>query len=270
MFGFVVANPEKLTQEQKKRYKSVYCGLCETLGSERGFKYRMALTYDLAFLSIVLSSVENEEYTHSCGRCPVYPTRKREFLGNKFTSYAADMNIALAYYKYVDDWNDDGSRFAHIKLRMFEKEAEKVFEKYPSQCTQIKTCLEELTATEKKNILIPDIPAQQFGKLLGSVFSYPESENAKALYEFGFSLGKFIYILDAVTDLTSDIKKKRYNPLVTSTHDAVEPVLRMLMAECVEKYKLLPVSSDKEIIENILFSGIWTSYDAQKKGRKSE
>ena len=37
MFGFVVANPEKLTEEQRKHYRAVYCGLCRALGKEHGF-----------------------------------------------------------------------------------------------------------------------------------------------------------------------------------------------------------------------------------------
>ena len=82
MFGFVVANPERLTEEQRKKYKSVYCGVCEGLGRERGFRYRMALTYDLAFLAIVLSSVNNEAYEEVTGRCPVHPARKRTFQEN--------------------------------------------------------------------------------------------------------------------------------------------------------------------------------------------
>lgn len=270
MFGFVVANPEKLSEEQKKHYRAVYCGLCEDLGVDRGFRYRMALTYDLVFLAIVLSSVMNEEYEEYDGRCPVYPTKKRKYLRNKYTRYAADMNIALAYYKYIDDWNDDGSRSALAKARCFEKEAKTVFEKYPECCAEIEKCLNELSQTEKDNVLIPDVPAAQFGRLLGKIFEYGAPEYGRQLYEFGFSLGKFIYILDAAADLKSDIKKKRYNPLVRCKAEDAEPILRMIMAECVEKYKSLPVNGDREIIENILLSGVWTSFDTQMKGKKSE
>ena len=66
-----------------------------------------------------------------------------------------------------------------------------------------------------------------------------------------------------------DIKKQRYNPLVRSTFADTENILDMLMGECVEKYKALPVRLDREIIENILFSGVWTKYPARKERKES-
>lgn len=268
MFGFVVADPEKLTEEQREHYKAVYCGLCEDLGENRKPLCRMALTYDFAFLSLVLSAAEDEDYNFTCGRCPVHPLKKRSFKRNRFTQYAADMNIALAYYKYIDDKNDDGSLSASLKAKLFESEMRVISEKYPRQCKDIADCLSELAATEQNNVLIPDIPANIFGKLLGSVFSYENLSYRSYLYSFGVALGKFIYILDAAVDLKSDIKKQKYNPLIQFEFKDLEPVLHMIMAECTEKYKALPIKKDKEIIENILFSGVWTAFDAMKERKK--
>ena len=270
VFGFVVANPEKLTDEQNKHYKQVYCGICEELADEGGFICRMTLAYDLVFLAVVLSSVSGEDYTLSECRCPVHPAKKRFFERNSATRYAADMNIALAYYKYLDDMNDDNSKSAFIRMKLLEKKAVEITEKYPLQCAAIVRCLDKLSETEKKGILIPDIPAGIFGELLGEIFCYGKREENKELYEFGCQLGKFIYILDAAVDLRKDIKKQRYNPLVRYAYNDTEPLLRHIMACCVESYKLLGIERDKEIIENILFSGVWTAYDARKKGKNSE
>ncbi len=228
----------------------------------------MVLTYDLVFLAIVLSAVTGEAYSISTARCPVHPAKKRIFRRNRFTSYAADMNLALAYYKYIDDWKDDNSRKAKIAAGLFRKAFEETEKRYPYQCNEIKKCLEELSQAEKNNVLIPDVPAAIFGRLLGAVFSYGDEELKERLYEFGLALGKFIYIADAATDLKSDIKKQRYNPLVQFSAGDTEPVLQMIMAECLEAYNRLPVKQDKEIIENILLSGIWTSYDRKMKGKK--
>lgn len=268
VFGYIVANPEKLTDEQKARYKGIYCGLCEELGRDRGFINRMTLTYDLAFLAIVLSAVDGEEFSEGSGRCPVHPAKKRKFLRNKYTRYAADMNIALAYYKYIDDWTDDRAYSALLKARLFSKELDRISALYPVQCSVITKCLTDLAEIEKKDILIPDVPADVFGKLLGSIFAATDTPQKDALYDFGFSLGKFIYVTDAVIDLKSDIKKKKYNPFIQYSFTSAESVLEMLMAECVERLNALPVKQDKEIIENILFSGVWTAYEARKKGKK--
>ena len=63
MFGHVQANLADLSEEEKKRYRAAYCGLCHTLGKRYGFWTRMALTYDLTFLSLLLSSLYEPEET---------------------------------------------------------------------------------------------------------------------------------------------------------------------------------------------------------------
>jgi len=121
---------------------------------------------------------------------------------------------------------------------------------------------------EKADVHIPDIPASVFGELLGSIFAFQDIENKALLYDFGCALGKFIYIMDAAVDLKSDLKKKRYNPLVRYSSADTEKILEMLIAECVEKYKALNVKQDREIIENILFSGVWMKYPARKERKE--
>lgn len=266
MFGFVVANPEKLSEEEKLHYKAVYCGICEDLGRDRKFRNRCVLTYDLVFLAIVLSAVTGEKYEVQTGRCPVHPLKKRQFERNSYTSYAADMNIALAYYKFLDDIADDNSISAKIKAAMFKHEEQKISIKYPRQCRAIVKNLKELSEIEKKGILIPDIPAAAFGRLLGEIFAVNKNRD---LYNFGAALGKFIYIADAATDLKQDIKHQKYNPLVRCRKCDIEPILSMLLADCVKKYRELPVKQDKEIIENVLFSGVWTVY-MSRSGRKEK
>ena len=259
MFGFVVANPEKLNEEQRAHYRKVYCGLCRALGKEHGFIDRLTLTYDLAFLILVLSAVTGEPYETLTERCPIHPS-KHVYAVNRFTSYAAEMNIALSYYKFLDDKQDDGSVTASVKAAVFQKEALAAAEKYPAQCRAITDCLERLSAAEKADVLMPDIPAGIFGELMGALFAVDGAEQQDALREFGCALGRAIYVMDAAVDLKKDIKKKQYNPLIMLKKDEIKTVLDILMADVMEQYKKLTVTQDAELIENVLYSGIWTVY----------
>lgn len=270
MFGYIVINPEKLNKEQCARYKSLYCGLCKKLGENRAKVNKMTLTYDLVLLILVLSAVENEEYTAVEGKCSLHPFEKKLFLVNSKTDFAADMNIALAYYKFLDDWKDDKSYSAFVNMQIFRKETGRIAEKYPVQCEAIKSCLDRLSEVEKANVLNPDIPADIFGELMGKIFSVSTDEKGEKLFNFGKALGKYIYILDAVLDVKEDIKKERYNPLIRTPSAMNGEILEMLMSECVERYNELGITQDKEIIENILFSGVWTKYEAALRRRKKK
>ncbi len=72
--------------------------------------------------------------------------------------------------------------------------------------------------------------------------------------------------MDAAVDLKRDIAKERYNPLVLIQSDRHRDILKVLMADCVEAFSALPILRDRALMENILYSGVWTRYLAQQKG----
>jgi hypothetical protein len=268
MFGYVVANMDKLTVEEKLQYRLCYCGLCKSLGKRHGTISRITLTYDLTFLVLFLSALYNTDNTIQIERCIIHPFKPHKYWQNEVTDYAADMNVVLAYYKFLDDWTDDRKIMSLCEAKLFERELNRIAAQYPNRCAAISECLNELSGIEKLGEPNPDIPANCFGKLMSQIIVLYEDEYAENLRAFGRALGKFIYIMDACLDLKADIKNKRYNPLVTSSSENFRDILNLLMADCTEKYKQLPINQDQKLIENILYSGVWTSYEAEKRKTK--
>lgn len=268
MFGYVIANVDKLDVSEKQQYRSCYCGLCSTLNDRHGTISRLTLTYDMTFLVLFLTSLYNKDTFVKNERCISHPFKEHTYWRNEITEYAADMNILLTYYKFLDDWEDDKKIFSLFEAKLFEKKCKLIEERYPSKASKISQYLKELSLIEKSGELNPDIPSNCFGELMGEIFVINEDEYSERLRVFGKSLGKFIYIMDACLDLKEDIKKERYNPLVTTSSDNFSSILNILMADCTEKYKTLPIERDKNIIDNILYSGVWTRYVAatNKKG----
>lgn len=268
MFGYVVANVDALSPEEKSIYREYYCGLCHELGSRHGSISRITLTYDMTFLILLLSSLYDMEGKRGNERCVPHPIKKHGYMVNDITSYAADMNMALVYYNKLDDWEDDKSILALLESGLFKHECLRVEKQYPRQCGAIKECLDELSRLEKSDELNPDLPAACFGRMMGEIFVFREDEYSEALRSFGFALGKFIYIMDACLDLKKDIKKGSYNPLIMQSSEDFKDILNLLMADCVNEYGRLPISHNKGIIDNILYSGVWIRYEAAKKKPK--
>ncbi|MFA6941725.1 MAG: DUF5685 family protein [Clostridiaceae bacterium] len=270
MFGYVVANMGKLTPEEKKLYRSCYCGLCKSLGTRHKAISRFTLTYDMTFLVLFLSSLYETDDKVKTERCLMRPLKKHEYWKNEITDYASDMNVVLAYYNFLDDWADDRKVLSLSAAKLFQHEFKLIYAQYPKKCDAVSKCLKELSDIEKSGELNPDIPANCFGRLMSEIFVLREDEYAKTLRSFGMQLGKFIYIMDACLDLKADIKKERYNPLTASSSENFSDILNLLMAECTEKYRLLPINQNKNLIENILYSGIWTRYEAEKNKKKEQ
>lgn len=78
-------------------------------------------------------------------------------------------------------------------------------------------------------------------------------------------MGKWIYIMDACLDRKEDLKKERYNPLPALPVAQFETILNCLMADCVKAVREAELEKEWPILENILYSGVWTRFEAWKK-----
>ena len=104
MFGYVTADLRRLNPEQRKRYNGVYCGICRRIREQASGLSRMVLSYDMAFLALLLMSLYEPEEQQGKRACNLHPICPRPWVDSEYIRYAADMNVALAYYKALDDW----------------------------------------------------------------------------------------------------------------------------------------------------------------------
>ena len=264
MFGFVVASREELTEEQKNRYQAVYCGICRAIRETEGQLCRLGLSYDMAFLALLLASLYEPEETNGLGRCIAHPGKRRPWTDHEYVRYAARMNVALAAGKARDDWFDDGKISARLLAKVFGRHEAQIAERYPRQCAAISACIRELSTLEKTGCANPDEPANCFGTLMAELLAFREDRWAEDLRQLGFYLGRFIYLADAAIDYRRDIKNGKYNPFAAmgcaEDFEKWEQYLVLAMAGCTDAYERLPLVEDKGILDNILYSGIWLSY----------
>lgn len=262
MFGYVTAAPNLLNDTDKIRYRGWYCGLCKALGKCIGQKCRFLLTYDMAFLAMLLSSVYQMKESSADNSCIIHPFKKHTELRTQASDYAACMNVVLAYYKFKDDWQDDKDIVALTTTQVFRNNCKKINRNYPRQCNAIVKCLSELSELERNGEFNPDLPANCFGELMGELFVIDDSDElCDKLRLFGRTLGRFIYIMDAAVDLKNDLKRQRYNPLMTVASDEIHEMLTVMGGDFMRAFQNLPLSTDRELMENILCAGIWTKYN---------
>ena len=271
MFGFVQANIDDLSKEQQSRYRSVYCGLCHALGNRHGLASRFGLTYDMAFLAILLSSLYEPNESESESRCIAHPVKTHKYVSNKYIDYSADMTVALVYFKYIDDWNDDHSLKAKSYSSLLEKAYKNVKKQWPKQCSIIENELTTLSKIEKEDTeLSPDLAANSFGRLMAGLFVLEDDIWSSYLSQIGYGLGKYIYLLDAAIDYDEDIKKGNYNPLkhFQMSEDDLRTTLKSILGQTSNAFEKLPLIQDEEILKNILYSGIWTKYNSKLTEKK--
>ena len=149
MFGYVTASLKELDEDSQKRYGAVYCGICRRIRLQSGNVARLGLSYDMAFLALLLMSLYEPEEEAGDKACSLHPIRKRPWIDNPFIQYAADMNVALSYYNCLDDWEDDKKLAAKAVASVFEKYMPQLQQEYPRQCQAMETCIRELSRLER-------------------------------------------------------------------------------------------------------------------------
>lgn len=275
MFGYVTINQSDLTEAEKTRYQAYYCGLCRALQSRHGNIGRMTLSYDMTFLYVLLSSLYEPEEKVRDSTCILHPVKPRANLQNEIAAYAADMNIALAYHKCIDDWHDERKPVRWMESNLLAGAYRKVAAAYPEKCRVLEETLQALSALEKTGVPNVDTHANLTARMLGEIYVFrpgdPWEEDLRAT---GEGLGRFIYLMDAYEDFPEDRDKKRYNPLVKyAGRDDYEALCReglsMMIAECTDAFEVLPLERDLRLLRNILYSGVWTRYTAIQR-KKNE
>ena len=271
MFGYIKPNTPELKVKEHELYKATYCGLCKTMGKCTGCFSKFKLSYDFAFLALLRTVVDRTKVEVKMGRCIAHPIKKRPMVKvNDSLKFSAKSSVILTRLKLKDNVNDSHG-FARLGAKIvgcvsiFLKKTDKNLKELEEK---IKAHIAELSALEKQNSDSLDQTAQTFGALLGDCASHSyEGASKRLMYDIGFHLGKWIYVIDAVDDFESDIKKKSFNPIVNSygtelTQGARETLYHAMMLELSAMSKSLELIDFKGyeeiygIIKNVIYDGM--------------
>jgi len=272
MFGYVIVNKPELKIREFEEYRSYYCGLCQCLKREYGFKGQMTLSYDLSMAAILLTSLYEAKLKRTRKICKAHPFKKQAMTESYITKYLADMNILMSYYHLEDDWIDEKKIYSKAYASLLKRNVEKIKKKYPSKASKIEACLKELSIYEKAGEDSIAKVSKTFGDLLAVVLNYKDDEWSNALSDIGRGLGQFIYIIDAYDDLEKDKKKDNYNVLKSYENmedfdDFVENILKAHMSQVARAFEYLPIIENAELLRNIIYSGVFIKFEEIKKRR---
>ena len=274
MFGYIMTDRKELKGKDLDTYRAFYCGVCRDLKAAGKERARLTLTYDMVFLAVLLTGLYEAPGQTEEVFCGLHPLKKQAVIRNSYTAYAADMNLLLSYHNLEDDWLDDRNALSLAASRLLRKEYLKTAAEYPRQVKAIRRYLRDLhRAEEEKNPSI-DCAASLTGYLLGEIFVCQEDCWQEELRSMGLYLGRFIYLMDAWEDREKDRKSGGYNPFLlqkeTFTEDEAFRILAEAAASAARAFEKLPVLEHVDILRNIMYSGIWVRYRAEKADKEKK
>lgn len=281
MFGYIIPVEKELGTEDLEILQKYYCGLCHTVKDKYGNIPRVALSYDSTFFAMLLDGINLYDPITTKNSCFKHPLSSKPYFScSKALNYSADLNIALIYYKLLDDVKDDRTiKAVTLKniIKPYYKKLSNISLKH--SFSHNLNSLKQLELNNNSSSL--DVICDPFSKLLGEVLRdcpfeliNDTNKTRMLLYEFGYSLGKWIYLMDAIEDLQSDMIKKRFNPLncvynknnlsynelLSIIKEKMDFYLITLVSNCLDLLNKLPIKRNKSIINNFINLGLTQKY----------
>jgi len=282
VFGYIRPQKSELLVREYEQYKGVYCSLCRQLGKSYGVASRLTLSYDCTFYALMLFAFSPECPGFQSGRCVVNPLKKCTYCNTGVVELttASALSVIMTYHKVKDDIADShflGKLRGYMVLPFAAHARKKAARDFPQIDSIVSTAMVEQQAVEHGEHSSIDSSAEPTAKMLQRVFETiddmnqdNQSSKRRILSQFGYFLGRWVYLIDAADDIVKDIKSKSFNPFIvkydlneSSTAKELEGVraytnqaLNSTLSQLVSALNILDLQHFNSIIENVILKGL--------------
>ena len=271
MFGYLKPDNPYLYLKDETLYKSLYCGICKSIGKVCGQIPRISLTFDMAFMSAISHNVLGVDVKINKERCIAHHIKKRPVAKpDEISLKLGAVNVLLAYYKVKDDIVDDNK--GGLKSSLLKKGYKKAKKLYPNVDKIIFDGYNALRKYETENLDSIDIVCDPFASILqdisSDVFGDKTTDFTKGLF---YALGKWIYLIDALDDYDKDVKCNSFNvlynlykspdfkTLISEHKNEIFFIFSGIFAQIAENFKNIEMKYNTDLVVNILTRGIPTT-----------
>ena len=259
---------EELKIREYDRYRAFYRGISFALRQRLGIGSREVLSESLTGLAVLLYSVSGET-PMNLRKNSLLPVQKQDVFYGTATEYTADMLILLHDILYEARAKRKRTTGKAALTRELTERA------YPGKAKEMRRAAEELFALEEEDETVIDKVSGAYGRLIAAIFRRNEEDPSEDLYDLGFYFGKFYYLLSSLETLREDLAAKRYNIwrhyLPRRDFEALtENALLYVIAEAAEVFRRLAVGEDEDILQNILYEGVWEPFRKLQKSAPEE
>lgn len=241
MFGLMRPDEALLDGAQRARHRRYYCGLCHGVGTHVGQGWRAIHSHDAVFVATVVDGLVDDAAGSASCRCPALPMVRRDSRdpGSTAIRFAVGLQLLLAD-QWVADKAEEGSRaarFARDVLAQPVARGVSLLDGLQVDLTGIEGVevrqREAEEAMRKRKVCSVTTASAPTEAALGAAFraiarlpGAPAHKGA-TLQLLGRSLGRAIYLLDALEDLADDAVEDAFNPCLV---DGVACPLRVTRA----------------------------------------
>ena len=277
MFGYIRPHKAELLVREFEQYKAVYCSLCRALGKQYGAVSKLSLSYDCTFYALVLLAQTSVCPGFKRKRCTVNPLKGCPYCtgGADAFAQAASLSVIMTYWKLRDDLADSrlfGKLRALLVMPFAAAAHRKAMRRAPELEAIVSAAMQKQREAEQAETPSLDACAEPTAQMLAALFEQTAQTDAeqRVYRQFGYFLGRWVYLMDAADDLEQDRKIGAFNPFLQRFAIAEDPSperLKEIRTECnqvlnhslwqaVSAMQLMEFPQFGSIIENIVAKGL--------------
>ena len=282
MFGYIRPQKSELLVREYEQYKGIYCSLCRQLGRSYGLASRLTLSYDCTFYAMLLLAMNSDCTGFQSGRCVVNPLKKCTYCktGENELTAASALSVLMTYYKIKDDIDDSrfwGKLRGYFLLPLASHARRKAARDFSQMDLAVSTAMQQQKAAEESENPGIDFCAEPTANMLQQIFemaaganSDQEGTTVRVLRQFGYYLGRWVYLMDAADDLEKDIKLKSFNPFairyqlgelatqeeIGKAKENANLALNSTLSQLIAAFNILDLPHFRPIIENVILKGL--------------
>lgn len=285
LFGYIKPFKPELKIKEFDTYQAVYCGLCHQLGKAFGPFAKMTLSYDFTFVAMLSMALRENFCGFQKTRCMANPLKKKTCaVPGENMEFVSSCAMVMLYYKVKDNIHDSG--FAkkigcYLLLPFASSARKKALSRHPELDEIFGGMMKDQFELEQQKTVSVDAAAEPTANALQAVFSMLGKGETKkrVLSRFGYLLGRWVYLLDALDDLEDDAKTGSYNPYLLKFQVTVldekkkkeildygKGTLNVTVAEMGTTFELLELHRYKTILDNIIYLGLKASAEQVLSG----
>lgn len=284
MFGYVKPFKPLLRVCEYDTYKAVYCGLCKQLSHSYGPFARLTLSYDFTFLALLDMAYREQAPAFKNENCLFNPLKKRPCCQrDEGLHFSASCAMLMLYYKLMDNIQDEAypqKLIYYMALPMVRRAYRKARADFSKIDGFIAQQMKIQALLEQNKCSCIDEACEPTAKLLSAIFQSltQDDKQNRILERFGYFLGRWIYMADALDDLEEDVTKGRYNVFSYQEKNGmkIEEIrneailsLNLTIGELIKTFDLLEFKRYRDILGNVINYGLKNTVNQIVAGDKN-
>ncbi len=272
MFGYAVPIDIMMSSKDASAYRGYYCETCHQLRDGYGVMSTVIVSYELTFASIILNSFVKDGVQIEKPKTGTLCVMRHGSVHTELMKKIAAYTILVANNDLIDDKLDGPSFKSNFGLIWMNHSIMKAQKDYPEFDRAILEGYELLREKEKSGCSDPIEMGETSAKSMVDVMRLINGDEwNEDLEQLFLNLGAWVYVMDAIDDLSEDWRNKQYNPFLVNCEEFpgavpfiennvyyISETLNTLVGRIQSAYaKLRPkMVHNVGIMDNVIYQGI--------------